>query len=82
MTENDPKTVMQRIGLVAAIIGIPTGLILFFLTAVPSYQESIQSGGSWSLGFNEQLLIMGPIVLGIIGLNVYLRTPKRDDSDI
>ena len=55
-----------------ALVGIPVGLYLFFDVAIPLGQEWARSGNAPSADLFAQLKVMTPIVLGIVGVNLFI----------
>ncbi len=81
MTTPKQRSARQWFGLLLAVIGIPTGLYLFFTIAIPLGQSWAQGGSAPTFDFATQAKILGPLVAGIVGINLFLHKKTPPDND-
>ena len=75
------RSALQWFGLCLALVGIPVGIFLFVDIVIPQAQDAIRSGETPGFDLATNLKVMTPIVLGIVGINLFLHksdAPKHD----
>ena len=75
------RSALQWFGLLLAITGLSTGLYLFADFVFTVAQPALQSGNMPVVDFATNLRVMIPLVLGIIGVNLFIHKDKTSEGD-
>ena len=75
------RSVLQWFGLCLALVGIPVGVFLFVEIVFPQAQDAIRSGETPVFDLVTNLKVMTPIVLGIVGINLFLHKSDAPNGD-